>query len=175
MGKREAHMKLQLQNTEGKPIGRPSHRQEDNIATCRGFAWFTRRVLDWMIGFIDTLYIALGTTGNYSAIAILHTCQFTVPNALEFLVFTSRIQATDLSQSHCNVKSHMKSSCHSLIHFLPLFCSCQFRRLNSIQFLISRQAGVPKLDSVLLDYSFSSAEHFLSTDPTGRCVCWSVA
>jgi hypothetical protein len=40
-----------------------------------------RRVLDWMIGFIDTLYTPLGTTGNYSAIAIstlysslLHYC-----------------------------------------------------------------------------------------------------
>jgi hypothetical protein len=28
-----------------------------------------RRILDWMIGF-DTLYTPLGTTGNYSAIAI---------------------------------------------------------------------------------------------------------
>jgi hypothetical protein len=29
-----------------------------------------RRLLDWMIEFIDTLYIQLGTTGNYSATAI---------------------------------------------------------------------------------------------------------
>jgi hypothetical protein len=38
------------------------------------------RVLDWMIGFIDTLYIQHGTIGNYSApavstlnISLLHT------------------------------------------------------------------------------------------------------
>jgi hypothetical protein len=37
-----------------------------------------RRGTDWVIGFIDTLYTLLGTTGNYSAIANLHTLQFTV-------------------------------------------------------------------------------------------------
>jgi hypothetical protein len=36
-----------------------------------------RRALDWMIGYIDTLHTLLGTTGNYSAIADLHT-HFTV-------------------------------------------------------------------------------------------------
>jgi spore maturation protein SpmB len=53
-------------------------------------------VLDWMIGFIDILYTQLGITGNYSAIAILHTLQFTVAHALGFSVFTSRILATEL-------------------------------------------------------------------------------
>jgi hypothetical protein len=92
-----------------------------------------------MIGFINTLYIH--TTRDYrqySAITILHTLQYTVTHALGFSVFTSHLMATDLSQSHCNFKSHMKS-CHSLVPFLPLFCSCQFRRLDSIQ----SQAHIP--------------------------------
>jgi hypothetical protein len=49
-----------------------------------------------MIGFIDTLYTVLGTTGNYSAIADLHTLQFTVAHTLGFSVFTSRNLATNL-------------------------------------------------------------------------------
>jgi hypothetical protein len=55
-----------------------------------------RRVLDWMIGFIDNLYTVIGTTGNYSAIADLHTLEFIVTHALGFSVFTSRILATDI-------------------------------------------------------------------------------
>jgi uncharacterized membrane protein len=54
-----------------------------------------RSVLDWMIGFIDTLYTALEITDNYSAIAYLHTLQFTVTHALGFSVFTSPILAKD--------------------------------------------------------------------------------
>jgi hypothetical protein len=54
-------------------------------------------VLDWMIGFTDTLYTPLETTGNTaSAIADLHTLQFTVTHALGFSVFNSRILVTDL-------------------------------------------------------------------------------
>jgi hypothetical protein len=70
---------------------------------------------DWIY---CTLYIVLGTARNYSAMAIRHTSQFTVTHALQFSAFTSRILATDLSQSRCNFKSHMKSSWHTLIPFL---------------------------------------------------------
>jgi hypothetical protein len=65
---------------------------------------------------------------KYSAIAILHTFSSPIAHALGFSAFTNRILATE---SHCNFNSHMKSSWHSLIPFLPLFCSCQFRRLDS--------------------------------------------
>jgi hypothetical protein len=97
--------------------------------TKRKVLWFcivTRRgdlqegFLDLMTGFVaSTTFTHIRTTGNYSAIAILHTFQFTAANALRFPVFTSHIPATDLSQSHCNFKSHAKYSCHSLIPFLP--------------------------------------------------------
>jgi hypothetical protein len=51
-----------------------------------------------MIGFIDTYkFTQFGTTGNYSAIADLHTFQLTVAHALGFSGFTSRLLATDLS------------------------------------------------------------------------------
>jgi hypothetical protein len=49
-----------------------------------------------MIGFTDILYTQMGTTGNYSATADLHTSQFTVAHALGFSGFTSRILATEL-------------------------------------------------------------------------------
>jgi hypothetical protein len=52
---------------------------------------------NWMIGVIASLtFTELGTTGNYSAVAALHTLQFNLTYALGFLVFTSRILATDL-------------------------------------------------------------------------------
>jgi hypothetical protein len=53
----------------------------------------------------------------------------------------------------------VKSTLHRLIPFLSLFCSCQFRRLDSIQFLCS-QAHIlagrrleTRLDSILLNWN----------------------
>jgi hypothetical protein len=66
----------------------------DNAYHVYGVCVSIRNVLDWMIGFVDILYIQLVTKNNYSAIAIsmfynslLHT--------LVYSVFTNRILATD--------------------------------------------------------------------------------
>jgi hypothetical protein len=75
--------------------------------------------LDLMIGFIDTLYTVLWTTGNCSAMAS-HNLEFTAANTPRFSVFTSCILASDLNAVVIPV-SHMKSL-HRLIPFLPLFC-----------------------------------------------------
>jgi hypothetical protein len=83
---------------------------------------------DWIY---CTLYIhTVRDYRQYSAISILHTFQFTVTHTLGFSVFTSCILATDLSQSHCNFKSHVQSSCLSLIPFLP-FLQLPISGLNS--------------------------------------------
>jgi hypothetical protein len=64
-----------------------------------------------MIGFIDTYtFTQFVTTGNYSAIYILHTFS----SQLQTLAF-SRILATASSQSHCQFNSHTLSPWHSLI------------------------------------------------------------
>jgi hypothetical protein len=96
----------------------------------------------WMSGFIDTLYTVHGTTGNYSAVAI-PTLYRSSLHTLGFSVLTSRILATDLSQSHCNFKSHMKSLLTNIQ--LPT----QFK--SSAPKLISWQAGVTQLDLTRLN------------------------
>jgi hypothetical protein len=62
----------------------------------------------------------------------------------------------------------MKPSFHILIPFLPLFCNCQFRRLDSIQFLCS-QAHVPA--GWRLELFFISTLHRLSRKHS--LYCWS--
>jgi hypothetical protein len=60
----------------------------------------------------------------------------------------------------------MRSSLHLLIPFLSLFCSCQFRRLDSIQFQAKLPEGWRPEIRLLLFYP---AEHFLMTTLHGPC------
>jgi hypothetical protein len=67
---------------------------------------------------------------RYSPHFTLHCCKHTKVLSLHSPL------ATDSWQSHCHFKSHMKSSLHSLIHFLPFLlnhsANCKLRRLDSI-------------------------------------------
>jgi hypothetical protein len=86
-----------------------------------------RRVLDWMFGFIAPYtFIQFGTTGDCSAIAILHTFQLTVKHALGFSVFTSCILATDfitvsltLQVTHDIFFSQPNSFLAIILHSIP--------------------------------------------------------
>jgi hypothetical protein len=117
-------------NKERHVIQSGSPTQPTTVQTTGNLLWrWFWKTYDYKTGsgLDDWIYCTLYTTPRnyrqYSTIAILHSSQFTVPHALGFSVFTSRILVTDWSQSHCNFKSHVKS-CHSLISFLPLFCNC---------------------------------------------------
>jgi hypothetical protein len=120
---------------------------------------------------------------QYSAIAVLHTLQFTVTHALGFSVFTSCILATDLSQSHCHFQSHTKSSFHSLTPFLPLFCSCQLNSFpsSSLGRLASRTRLCSQLDYRSVLCQTLPYNHFARTTQKTqplllrRRVYWSIA
>jgi hypothetical protein len=114
-----------------------------------------------MIGYIHTIrnYRQLQRY-RWSTHFTVHRCT----HAPGFSVFTSRILTTDLSQSHYHFKSYIKSSLHRLIPFLTLFSNCQFRRLDSIQFLNS-QAHIPadwRLET-RLHWTASTAHFFITT------------
>jgi hypothetical protein len=62
------------------------------ILSCVGVPYKTGFALD----LLHLIHSHLGTTGSYSAIANLHTFQFTVTHELGFSVVTCRILVTDL-------------------------------------------------------------------------------
>jgi hypothetical protein len=70
----------------------------------------------------------------------------------------------------------MKSSFHSLIPFLPLFCNCQFRRFDSIQLLCS-QAHIPagwhlETRLTLLNWTLLYNHFAWTTQKTQPLYCW---
>jgi hypothetical protein len=89
-----------------------------------GLSMTYRPVLDWIS---DLLTAYTHPSDLRSSVANLHTLQFTVTHSLGFSVFTSRILATDLQQSHCHFKSHVKNLCTVWFlscHFFPITGMC---------------------------------------------------
>jgi hypothetical protein len=105
---------------------------------------------------LDSLHLIHTTRDyrHYSAIADIHT----VTHALVFPIFTSRVLVTDLWQSYCNFKSHMKSSLRSLINFFPF-------RLSHLR-LPSRELDPIHDNNSLLPWNFSL--YSLGADPTEK-------
>jgi hypothetical protein len=127
-----------------------------------GSEWLIGRVLDWMIRFIDTLYIQIGITSNYSAIADLHTLQFTVSHALGFSVFTSRNLATDLCLTVTSNRTEVFFAPPN--SFLDIILQLPNQFNSSPPKLISRQDGVSKLESIPIPLNWTLLyNHFART------------
>jgi hypothetical protein len=70
-----------------------------------------------------------------------HTSQVTVTHTSVLSLLHSPLVVSwqRIHKSHCNVKSHMKSSLHSLISFLPLFSitfDCRFSQKKPLPLLL---------------------------------------
>jgi hypothetical protein len=101
--------------------------------TCRGYCVTCKAGF----GLGDWIYWHLIHTTRdyrqYSAITDLHTVQFTITHALGFSVFTSRILATDLSQSHCNIWSLLFTAQFLPCYFFSVTLDCHLQ--NSTLYL----------------------------------------
>jgi hypothetical protein len=125
---------------------------------------------------------------QYSAIATLHTFQFTSARTLGSSVFTSRILATYLQQSRCHFKSNMNSSFHSLIipfcHFFSVTFDCHLQNTThffTTQMNSSSTERSQLLTTAPLNFSLNSLGEDPRKTPSSsvpycfRRVCRSVA
>jgi hypothetical protein len=106
----------------------------------------------------------------------------TVPQALWFSVLTSRILATGVSQSHCHLNWHMKSSCRSLIPWIssqsPWTVISRTRPSSNpswLRFLLYNFGAHPTDNTVFYCHEYV----FICLLPSNTChsivACWCVA
>jgi hypothetical protein len=113
--------------------------------------WYTQRKwrvpvrMIWFISSLVAIFLDHIQYSQYSAIADLHTFQFTVAHAIGFSVFTSRILITDLNtgiitahwMTHFKYHTEIKSSNHAWS--LPILTS--FTLLDWIGFSYKSQCN----------------------------------
>jgi hypothetical protein len=79
----------------------PINKQINILPRIRGRAWLIDMDLDWMIGFIETLYNnTVRDYSNYRTIAILHTLQFTVAQSSLVVTWQRIYKSLTVTSNH---------------------------------------------------------------------------
>jgi hypothetical protein len=137
------------------------------------YAWF---INGFWIGWLDLLTpYTLHTTRyyrQYGPLADLHTLQFTVTHALGFSVFTSRILATDFITVSLSLQITHEVIFSQPNSFLAIILQLPTQFSSSAPSFITRQAGVSKLDSILLNWTLLYNHFVRTTQKTQPLYCW---
>jgi hypothetical protein len=135
-----------------------------NIVTCRGGCVTYKKGF----GLDNSIYWHLRhTTRDYRQIQRYHlSTHFTVHRCARTRVLSLPL-VVSWQRIYNSLSLQITYEIFRLIPFLLLFCSCQFRRLGSIQFLCS-QVHIPAGWRLELDLTlFYTVEHFLITTSQG--------
>jgi hypothetical protein len=101
-----------------------------------------------MIGFIGTSLTVCLYYNQYSAVANLHTFQFTVAHVLGFFVFTSRLLATDLN-TETSTSSHYEIFLPFLVQS-PWDLGTQLKSFSATRGLTLYNSGTDNAENTVL-------------------------
>jgi hypothetical protein len=114
--------------------------------------WLIRRVLNWMLGFVALLHLRSSGLQAIQRYRYFHTFSSSLFYVHYDSQFSLAVSWQRIFQSHWHFKSHVKSSCHSLIPFWP--------------FLLNRlRLPFPELDPVLFRLLFRTPCNSASIPP----------